>query len=268
MNSTHTPDCSVGRILGVDLHRISCREAAQLIGKWAALRSPRMVLAANVHMTMEAVDDKAFRTIMNEADLVVADGQPLVWALKARGFADAHHVRGQDLILAACRTAEDRQLKIGLYGSTERVLESAERNLMKMFPRLDIVYSYAPPFRPLNAEEERRVLDAIDRSEAQVLFVALGCPKQEKWMAAHMSTVRAVMIGAGAALDMIGGQQPVAPRWMQRSGLEWIFRLSSDPARLWRRYAKHNLRFVALVAIETTTAILRTHFSGFSGTRG
>jgi len=268
ISNERTRDRPLGKILAVNIDRISCREASELIGEWASLHTSRTVLAANVHMAMEAVDDPAFRTIMNEADLVVADGLPLVWALKARGFTDAHHVRGQDLVLAVCRRAEEQRLKIGLYGTTEGVLEAAEKNLFKMFPRLDLVFSYAPPFRPLNAEEERQVLDAIERSEAQVLFVAIGVPKQEKWMAAHVSTVSAVMIGVGAAIDMIGGQQPVAPLWMQRSGLEWAFRLASDPARLWRRYAKHNLRFTALAVVETATAVCRTRATRFSNTRG
>jgi len=252
----------------VDVDRISCSEASELIGDWAALHSSRMVLAANVHMTMEAVDDQAFRNIMNEADLVVPDGNPLVWALKARGFADARHVRGQDLVLAVCETAEERLLRVGMYGTTEEVLEAAKRNLLRRFPRLNIVFSHAPPFRNLSLQEDRQVIDAINRSEAQILLVATGCPKQEKWMAAHLSGLSAVMIGAGAAIDMIGEQQPVAPRWMQSSGLEWVFRLASDPARLWRRYAKHNLRFVALVVIEIATAASRTGRSRFSGTGG
>lgn len=268
ISRNRTRDRSLGRILGVDVDRISCREASELIGDWAALRSSRMVLAANVHMTVEAVDDQAFRKIMNEADLVVADGQPLVWALKGRGFTDVHHVRGQDLVLAVCETAEERLLKVGMYGTTEGALEAAERNLLKRFPRLSVVFSYAPPFRPLDVQENRRIVDSINSSGAQVLFVAIGCPKQEKWMAAHMSSVRAVMIGVGAAIDMIGERQPVAPLWMQSSGLEWVFRLASDPARLWRRYARHNLRFIALIAMEKATTIFGTRIARSSKARG
>lgn len=249
-----------GRILGVGVDGISRDEAGTLIADWAAVRSPRMVLAANVHMTMEAIDDRAFREIMNAADLVVADGLPLVWALRARGFADARHLRGQDLVLAVCEAAEERLLKIGLYGTSEASLEAATRNLLASYPRLGIVYSYSPPFRGLTSQEDRQVIDAINSSEAQILLVATGCPKQEKWMAGHLASLNAVMIGVGAAIDMIGEQQPVAPRWMQSSGLEWVFRLASDPSRLWRRYAKHNLRFVAMVALEIVATKLGTRF--------
>lgn len=261
-------DRSTGRILGVDVDRIACSEASQLICDWATLHSSRVVLAANVHMTMEAVDDPAFRAIMSQADLVVADGQPLAWVLKARGFADAHHVRGEDLVLAVCESAQARRISIGMYGTTGEVLAAAERNLLRIFPRLDIVYSYSPPFRSLSAEEDRRVIDAINSSEARILLVATGCPKQEKWMAAHRDSLRVVMIGLGAAIDMIGGQQPVAPRWMQSSGLEWVYRLASDPGRLWRRYAKHNLRFVALVASETVRGALGARRSRTTGRSG
>lgn len=268
ISSNRTRDRTTGRILGVDVDRISCGEASDLICDWATLRSSRMVLAANVHMTMEAVDDRTFREIMNEADLVVADGLPLVWALKARRFSAAHHVRGQDLVLGVCETAEERQIKVGMYGTTAEALGAATRNLLKRFPRLNIVFSYAPPFRPLDLREDRHVIDAINGSGTQILLVATGCPKQEKWMAAHMSSLKAVMIGAGAAIDMIGERQPIAPRWMQSSGLEWVFRLASDPARLWRRYAKHNLRFIALVTVEIMTAALRTRHSRSLGTGG
>lgn len=243
---------AVGPVLGIVVDRISKSPAADLICSWASARTSRTVLLANVHMTMEAVDDPVFRDVMRTADLVLADGAPLFWTLRARGFRDARHVRGQDLVLEVCAQAELRKLKIGLYGTTDEVLSAAEAELASLFPRLDIAYSCAPPFRPLTEEEDRAVVDAIAASGVRILLVALGCPKQEKWMAVHRRAVPAVMIGAGAAIDMLGGLQPVAPRWMQVSGLEWVFRLGSDPARLWHRYARHNVRFLALSALETS----------------
>lgn len=240
-----------GLVLGIGIDRVSCEAAAGLVCDWAAAGASRAVLAANVHMAMEAVDDASFRKVMAEADLIVADGQPLAWTLKARGYRDAHHVRGQDLVLSVCAQAESRDLSIGLYGTTDDVLDAARRNLQGSFPGIRITYAYAPPFRPLAEAEDLEVIEAINASKTQILLVAIGCPKQEKWIAAHVGRVEAVMIGAGAAVDMIGGRQPVAPRWMQASGLEWLFRLASDPERLWLRYAKHNLRFLALVALET-----------------
>jgi N-acetylglucosaminyldiphosphoundecaprenol N-acetyl-beta-D-mannosaminyltransferase len=205
-------------------------------------------------MTMEAFDDPSFRRVMEGADVVVADGRPLVWALTAKGHSDVHHVRGQDLVLAVCRAAEERGLGVGLYGTTPESLATAERRLRECYPRLDVVFSYSPPFRALSSEEDRAITDDMRRSGAKVIFVATGCPKQEKWMAAHVNELDAVLIGAGAAIDMLGGLQPVAPRWMQASGLEWVFRLASDPARLWRRYAKHNSRFALLAGAEVVTA--------------
>jgi len=240
-----------GSILCIGIDRISCDSAADLVCHWAAAWSSRAVLAANVHMTMEAIDDAAFRRVMSEADLVVADGQPLAWTLKARGYRDAHHVRGQDLVLRVCTLAESRGLSVGFYGTTDDVLEAARRSLGRVVPRLRVSYACAPPFRPLTEDEDREVVEVINASGTQILLVAIGCPKQEKWIAAHVGRVQAVMIGAGAAVDMIGGHQPVAPRWMQAGGLEWLFRLASDPERLWLRYAKHNLRFLALVVLES-----------------
>jgi N-acetylglucosaminyldiphosphoundecaprenol N-acetyl-beta-D-mannosaminyltransferase len=248
-------------VLGVGVDGTSCDDASEVICGWAAAGASRMVFAANVHMTMEAFDDPAFRTVMDRADLVVADGQPLVWALRADGCPGAQHARGQDLVLSVCAMAERRGLATGLYGTTDEVLDAAKERLLGSFPRLDIVYACAPPFRALDAEEDQRVVDEINASGARILFVSLGCPKQEKWMAAHLGRVRAVMIGAGAAVDMIGGQQPVAPLWMQSHGLEWLFRLASDPRRLWRRYAQHNLRFAALVAADRAATRLRSRSS-------
>jgi N-acetylglucosaminyldiphosphoundecaprenol N-acetyl-beta-D-mannosaminyltransferase len=240
-----------GPVLGIVIDRISRADAAALICSWASAHAARSVLLVNVHMTMEAVDDPAFRTVMRTADLALADGTPLFWTLRSRGYRDVRHVRGQDLVLEVCAQAEAQGLRLGLYGTTDAVLSVARAELASRFPKLEIVYAYAPPFRPLSEEEDRAVVEAIAASGAQILLVALGCPKQEKWMAAHRDAVPAVMIGAGAAIDMLGGLQPVAPRWMQASGLEWLFRLASDPARLWRRYARHNLRFLVLSVVES-----------------
>ena len=241
---------AIGRVLGVPVDLVSCGFAAERVCDWAARRASRSVLVANVHMTMEAVDDPSFRELMERADLVVADGKPLVWALKMSGFGCARHVRGQDLVLEVCRQAAGRGLEVGLFGTTREVLEAASARLTEQFPGLRIVYTYAPPFGPLGPDEDVGVVTDCNASGARILLVSLGCPKQEKWMAAHSELIDAVMIGAGAAVDMLGGSQPVAPRWMQRCGLEWAFRLSSDPSRLWRRYARHNLRFLALAGSE------------------
>jgi N-acetylglucosaminyldiphosphoundecaprenol N-acetyl-beta-D-mannosaminyltransferase len=204
---------------------------------------------------METWDDPVFHANICGADLVVPDGLPLVWALKLLGIHDACHVRGQDLVLAVCGLAEQRALRVAIYGSTRDSLILAERNLLSRFPRLDIRFIHSPPFNEISEKEDREIVAAMREAAVQLLFVSLGCPKQEKWMAEHQDRVGGVMIGAGAAIDMIAGSQPVAPRWMQNAGLEWLFRLASDPRRLWRRYAKHNLRFLYLFGRQWMTAV-------------
>ena len=257
MNTSAPDPRALGHVLGIPVDLVSCGFAAERVCDWAARRASRSVLVANVHMTMEAVDDPGFRDVMERADLVVADGKPLVWALRVLGFGCAHHVRGQDLVLEVCRQAALRGLEVGLFGTTQEVLDAASARLTRQFPGLRVVYTHAPPFGPVGEVEDARAVADCNDSGARILLVSLGCPKQEKWMAAHHGLVDAVMIGAGAAVDMLGGSQPVAPVWMQRSGLEWAFRLSSDPSRLWRRYARHNLRFVALVGSEVVARLRR-----------
>lgn len=151
---------------------------------------------------------------------------------------------------AVCERAARDGLSVGLYGATPDVNLEVRRRLVERFPSLDIRYSWSPPFRDLTPEEDDGVVQAVVASEAEVLFVSLGCPRQERWMYAHRDRVPCVMLGVGAAFDMIAGRLAVAPRWMQRAGLEWAFRLVSEPTRLWRRYAQHNIRFVALVLLQ------------------
>jgi len=204
----------------------------------------RYVCVANVHMCMETFDAAEFNSVVSNADLVVPDGRPLVWALSALGAKKAEHVRGSDLLLHLCKQAEQEQLPIGLYGGTPESLIDFQIFLTTIFPRLTIAFAASPPFRDLTMEEQERYVQEIEASGARILFVGIGCPKQERWMAAHKGKVPCVMIGVGAAFDFFSGRKKHAPRWMQHAGLEWLFRLASDPRRLWKRYLKHNPRFV------------------------
>jgi N-acetylglucosaminyldiphosphoundecaprenol N-acetyl-beta-D-mannosaminyltransferase len=204
----------------------------------------RYVCVSNVHMCMETFDNPDFCKIVNEADLVVPDGKPLVWAQRLLGEKTASQVRGSDLLLSVCKEAEKAKIPIGLYGGTEKSLNEFIKYLNNSYPLLKIPFFISPPFREPTQEEDEHNIKAINASGIKILFVGIGCPKQEKWMANHKEKLNCVMIGVGAAFDFFSGQKKHAPRWMQRAGLEWLFRLASDPKRLWKRYFKHNPRFV------------------------
>ena len=233
-------------ILETQVDVTSYPEASERVVGWASEEKPRYVCAANVHMVMESHDDPAFKQVVNGADLVTPDGVPLVWALKLLGVSEATRVYGPDLTLHVCQLAATQGVPIGLYGGTPESLEAFVSFLEEKYPGIKINCTIAPPFRPLTPEEDARYVAEITGSGVRILFVGIGCPKQEIWMAEHKDRINAVMLGVGAAFDFHTGRVKQAPGWMQRSGLEWLFRLLMEPRRLWKRYFKHNPRFVLL----------------------
>ncbi len=233
-------------VLGVRVDGTSYADATARVLDWAQKAESRYVCACNVHMVMEAHDDPSFLQMLRDADLVTPDGVPILWAIQLLGLPDATRVYGPDLMLALCAGAERESVPIGLYGGAPDVLEELKRRLREMFPALEISYAHSPPFGEGTAVEDD--LRAIARSGARILFVALGCPRQERWIARYHRRAPAVMVGVGAAFDFIAGAKRQAPSWLQRAGLEWAFRLATEPRRLWRRYAVHNPRYVALLA--------------------
>ena len=242
----------MSNVLGMRIHAASYGDACERVLDWALEEPPRgrYVCAANVHMCMEAFDDRGFQGVVNGADMVVPDGKPLVWALRLKGRRSASQVRGSDLFLRICGRAEREGVPVGFYGGSQDCLADFLQFVMGRYPELNIPFFSAPPFRPLTAEEEAEYVQAIGESGVRILFVGLGCPKQEKWMAAIRDRVPCVMVGIGAAFDFFAGRKRHAPRWMQKAGIEWMFRLGSDPGRLWKRYLKHNPRFVWFLARE------------------
>ncbi|MGD9511499.1 MAG: WecB/TagA/CpsF family glycosyltransferase [Geminicoccaceae bacterium] len=192
--------------------------------------------------------DPEFAAILADADLVLPDGMPLVWMLRAFGLGRSERVAGPDLMLELCAAAAARGVPVGFYGGRQEVLQRCSERLLERVPHLRIVIALAPPFRPLSAKEEGRIRDEILASGARLLFVALGCPKQERWMHRHRSMLPLPMIGVGAAVDFHAGAVRRAPLWMQRVGLEWLYRLAAEPRRLWRRYLVGNLLFFLFLA--------------------
>ncbi|MEQ9103809.1 MAG: WecB/TagA/CpsF family glycosyltransferase [Rhodothermales bacterium] len=217
---------------------------ADRIVDWGSRNASRYVCVANVHMVMETVDSADFRRVVNEADLVTSDGVPLVWALHALGIPAAERVYGPTLVLEICARAEQGGIPIALYGGTPDRLAAFTAFLARTYPRLVVAAAIAPPFRPLTPEEDEAHTAELAASGAGITFVGIGCPKQERWMAAHRGRIPSTMVGVGAAFDFHSGTVRQAPPFLQRLGLEWLFRLLMEPRRLWKRYLKHNPRFV------------------------
>lgn len=247
-----TPRPSHRRVLGMRVDAIDYDSAVKQVCHWARERESKFVCVAPVHMVMECYDSPEFRNLVNSADMVTPDGMPVVWSLRAQGIRNASRVYGPDLMRKLLAAAEATGLKIGLYGGSPRVLDLLIAHIQATHPALRIAYACAPPFRTLSRDEDDQVVKDISSTGVDILFVGLGCPKQERWMSEHRGVIDAPMLGVGAAFDFLAGVKPQAPGWMQRNGLEWVFRLITEPRRLWKRYAVHNPRFAALITMQLT----------------
>jgi len=238
-------------ILGVGISAITMQTALAVIDGWIARREPHYVCVATVHGVMECQRDPALRRIYNRSGLTTPDGMPLVWLSRLSGFPSVERVYGPDLLLALCEHGLDRGYRHFFYGGEPGVAEALAARLRARFPGLQIVGTYTPPFRPLTPAEDAAVVATINAAGPDIVWVGLSTPKQDRWMAEHVGRLTApVLIGVGAAFDFHSGRKRQAPRWMQRSGLEWLFRLSQEPRRLWRRYLIYNPLFVALVLLQ------------------
>ena len=208
----------------------------------------RYICASPVHPIVVSQKDKKLKDALNNSWLTLPDGMPVVWAARILGGAIKDRVYGPELMLRSCKMAEQCGFSIFLYGGTSWALDKFEFNLKKQFPLLKIAGAYSPPFRTLSVEEETDVNKMLKSCHPDMLFVGLGAPKQEKWMAKHCPQLDIpVTIGVGAAFDFISGEKRQAPYWLQNAGLEWLFRLASEPQRLWKRYLLGNIIFCFLL---------------------
>lgn len=246
----HSNNLLQQRILDVFVDITSYEDACDRISSWAHAKTSCYVIAANVHVVMTAYWNSAYRQAVNHAALVTPDGMPLVLALRWLGWPQATRVYGPDLMLHCCQRAAQEELPIYLYGGTSTMLDKLQTNLVQQFPNLKIVGAYSPPFRELTPAEEQQSLEQIQQSGAAIVFIALGCPKQELWMARQQDKLQAVMIGVGAAFGFHSGEVRQAPRWMMALSLEWLYRLITEPRRLWKRYLINNPVFVLLLSRE------------------
>lgn len=237
-------------VLGVGVSAINLSLALQVIEQWIEAQTPNYICVTGIHGIMESQSDAALRQIHNQAGLVTPDGMPLVWMSKLMRQHHVDRVYGPDLMLAFCQVSISKGYRHFLYGSSDTVLKQLENNLKLRFVDINIVGSYSPPFRPLT-EEDLDVVERINATAPHIVWVGLSTPKQEQWMAAHVGRVKAaVLVGVGAAFDFHAGTKRQAPFWMQRSGLEWVFRLATEPRRLWRRYFYNNPRFILSVFLQ------------------
>lgn len=251
MTGTPGEPPSIG-VLGVRVHMVQMPEVLTHMEHWVQRRErAHVVVASGMHGVMEARRNPEFKDIVNSADLFVPDGISLVWIGRRRGYRLKKRVCGSDLMWEFLKLSERKGYRLFFYGDTEETLESLTDKLKMSFPHLKIVGSISPPFRPLTAEEESRDVETINRSGADVVWVGLGLPKQERWMYQHRDKVDApVLVGVGAAFKFLSGQVRRAPPWVGDNGLEWMWRFIQEPRRVWRRVLVDGPKFAGQVILE------------------
>lgn len=240
-------------VIGIRVSKTTYGDAVVQVLEWGRAARSRYVCVANVHMLMEANDSAEFRKIVNEADLVTPDGMPLVWMMRLKGVHGQPRVYGPTLMLHVLDAATRSGVPVGFYGGAPETLDLLIKRMQARYVGLNVAFSCSPPFRDLSSEEDADIVQKVRQSGARILFVGLGCPRQEMWMARHSGTIDAVMLGVGAAFDFLAGIKPQSPAWIQSLGLEWLFRLSTEPRRLWKRYLYYNPRFVLLAVADLLT---------------
>lgn len=231
-------------VLGAWIDALAWDDAMRQIMIWGAARESRYICICNVHSVVTASRDPEFKRAVNSADMATSDGAPIAWALRKLGFPAQERINGPDLMWRYLREAEQAGQTVFFYGGTRYALVKLRASIAREFPSLKVAGTCSPPFRELSSLEDEDEVEKINRSGANVVFVGLGCPKQEKWMAAHRGRINALMIGVGAAFDYHSGTVKRAPLWWQHNGLEWLYRLVSDPKRLMKRYMVTNTLFI------------------------
>jgi N-acetylglucosaminyldiphosphoundecaprenol N-acetyl-beta-D-mannosaminyltransferase len=240
-------------VLGVGLSAINLDTAVQYVTQALREKQKGYVCVTGVHGVSEAQSDPSFRAILNGAFLNTPDGMPMVWMGRLQGFGYMGRVYGPDLMLRLCAISAESGFKHFFYGGGPGVAEELKQRLETRFPGLQIVGTYTPPFRPLNSDEERQLIECVRALQPDMFWVGLSTPKQEKFMAQYCQKLDATLFfGVGAAFDFHAGRVRQAPYWMQRGGLEWLFRLWCEPRRLWKRYFKNNPLFVGRAFLQLT----------------
>ena len=239
-------------ILDVKVSAVNLDSACAVIDQYIQTKNQGYVCVAPVSTIVSCQENQEYKNVVNSAMMVTPDGMPIVWIARALGYKKVRRTYGPDLTLAVCGYGQDKGYRHFFYGGTAQVCQKLETVLKEKFPRINIAGSYAPPFRDLSEDEEEKVTRMINRAQPDVLWVGLGSPKQDFWMKRTRVKLNVpVTIGVGAAFDFLSGAKRQAPRWMQRCGLEWIFRLGCEPRRLWRRYLIGNSKFIYFLIKDT-----------------
>ncbi len=232
-------------VLGVPVATVTFAQAQDQVLVWGHAHDSRYVVLANVHVVVIASREADFGSVVSAADMATPDGAPVAWMMRKLGQSAQERVSGPDLTWALLGRCEAEALPVYFFGSTRETLAKLAERINAAFPKLVVAGYESPPFRALTEEEDAESVQRINSSGAGLVFVGLGCPKQEHWMLAHRGRVNAVMLGVGAAFDFHAGTVSRAPDWMRDSGLEWLHRLLSEPKRLWKRYLVTNSLFIA-----------------------
>ena len=231
-------------VLGTFIDALNWDSVIRTILDWGVHQRSSTVSFCNVHSAVTAIDDKALANALRASEMVLPDGAPIAWLLRRRGFKQQTRIAGPDLMLKLCDALQHTSTGVFLFGSSENTLQLLQENLEHQFPKLKIVGALSPRFGDWTREEESQYIDVIRESGAGIVFIGLGCPKQEIWMTKRSRELPGVLLGVGAAFDFHAGTTPRAPQFMRKTGLEWLHRLASEPKRLWRRYLVTNSYFL------------------------
>jgi N-acetylglucosaminyldiphosphoundecaprenol N-acetyl-beta-D-mannosaminyltransferase len=240
-------------ILGVNVCVTNMQETLDIIIKNLNNLKGKYICVSNVHTIVMSYDDETYRNVQNSGYMVLPDGKPLSLVSRLNGFKKAERVTGPDFMEHIFNISEEKHFRHFFYGSTDQTLKSLQNELYAKYPYLNIAGMYSPPFRELTPEEDRQIIEIINKSSPDFVWVGLGAPKQERWMYNHMDKIEGLMVGVGAGFDYFSKNISRAPLWMQEYSLEWFYRLIQDFKRLWKRYLMYNTRFVALVVREYLT---------------
>jgi N-acetylglucosaminyldiphosphoundecaprenol N-acetyl-beta-D-mannosaminyltransferase len=240
-------------VLGVGVHTLNLRTAVTALQTAIENRTKGYVCVTGVHGVSEAQSDPKFRSILNHAFLNTPDGMPMVWCGRWAGFTEMDRVYGPDLLLEVCKASQWTRWKHFFYGGGPGTADKLAATLQAKFPRLQVVGTHTPPFRPLTPEEFKALQAQVSAAKPDIIWVGLSTPKQENFMSSTLADLDVpIMIGIGAAFDLISGGVRQSPRWIQRSGFEWLYRLIQEPRRLWKRYLKNNPLFVWRIFLQRT----------------